>query len=247
MLSLWNKPKCRKIKLLENINSKTSSEILKDILETRFAFDEICRRNYMTDSTFKKILKEEKFLVEHFGEDIINKIKFRISETSIIRMSTPRDKKVIEEAWNLKIVKDKIHNLGTYEYRILNAVSNYLMSEANINFVSEKFNMPEQMVYNYLNDPKLKNLLKEEHYEKLQTCLKYETILRESDLNARRDLIKTCLLSLQQNDYEVSKACDELEIPQTLFETILTQDLVAIVISPDEAKKLIKKFIGKIL
>ena len=81
-------------------------------------------------------------------------------------------------------------------------------------------------------------IIKVEYYDKIQTCLKYETILRENDLNAKRDLIKNCLLALQQADYNVSKACSELEIPSELLQRILTQDLVSIVISQEEAKKI---------
>ena len=219
--------------------------IINDILETRFRFEEICRRNFITPSTFKNILEEEKYLIENFGKDIINQLKFRISETGIIRESTPRNKKIIEEAWDLKIVKDKIHCLDSYKFRILQVVSNYLMSGADITFVSQKFEMPEQMVYNYLTDPKAKEILKEEYYNELSKCIYKEETLKNHDLNAKRDLISFAVMTLKKSDYDLKETSSVCEIPSNLLERILKDDLLFIMYSRDEVEKIRNLFVDQ--
>ncbi|MBQ9072144.1 MAG: hypothetical protein IJY25_03195 [Bacilli bacterium] len=217
--------------------------VINDILETRFKFEEICRRNYITESKFKNLIKEEKYLIENFGKDIINQLKFRISETGIIRESTPRDKKIIEEAWDLKVVKDKIHCLDSYEFRVLQVVSNYLMSGANITFVSQKFEMPEQMVYNYITDPKVKKLIKEDYYNELSKCIYKEDVLRSHDLNAKRDLIRFAVMTLKKSDYNLEETSEICDIPSNLLERILTDDLLFIMYTRDEVEQIRALFV----
>lgn len=224
-----------KAKLQEAVEKARLYEaLIKDILETRFKIEEICIRNNITKSNFEKFMADEEYLKENFGEDIIPKIKFRIEETSIIRRSTPRDKNIIEEAWELNVVKDKTNYLDPYEFKVLKIVSNYLMSGADMKFVSQKFGMPYQMIYNYITDPKVKALIKENHYNDLQSCINIEDILRGQDLNQKRDLIQQAVFALKQADYNIKNASEEANIPLGLFERILKQDLLSIMYSRNE-------------
>ena len=243
------------VPFIDRINNKVKREketekhnivkgIITDILETRFKLEDVRIRNNITSMTYEKLMKDEAYLIDNFGDDIINKLKFRIEETKIIRMSAPRDKKIIEEAWDLKVVKDKIHYLDSYEYKLLKVVSNYLMNDSDINLTSQNLDMPEQMVYNYLVDPKVKDLIKEEYYNKLQTYINYETILREKDLNTKRDLIKQALLALQQSNYNIKETCENSGIQYGLLKRILLEDLMFILLSHDEVEKVRELFNG---
>lgn len=212
--------------------------LIHDILHTRYKLEEICIRNNITQTIYSRLISDEQYLIDNFGKDIVNKIKFRISETSIIRNSTPRDKYIIEEEQDLKILNDKIHFLGKYEYRILKVVSNYLNSEANISEVAEKLEMPEQMVYNYLTDPKAKDILKKDCFEKLQSYIKIEDSLRNQDLNARRDLIKEVIEELKKCNYDMIETVNNLQITHILLNKILNESLVNVIYSKEEISRI---------
>ena len=56
-----------------------AKNLINDILTTRYSIDEIYTRNYTTPYFADIILKDNKYLEENFGADIVNEIKFRIA------------------------------------------------------------------------------------------------------------------------------------------------------------------------
>lgn len=227
----------------ENEKYELCSNLIKDILETRLKIEQICINNNITKNNFDKLMSEEDYLKENFGEDIIPKIKFRIEETSIIRRSVPRDKKIIEEAWDIKVAKEKIHCLDSYKFKVLKVVSKYFENDTNIELVAQQLQMPVEMVYNYLSDIKTKDIIKENYYNDLQRYLELENILMENDLNAKRDLIIQVVNVLKQVEFEASEAALQLNYPISLINKIINQDLMYIIYDKKEIELIRSSFI----
>ena len=241
-VSYFETLKIEEAKKEENDKYSLCQNIILDILESRFNLLDISTKNYADVKVIHKLLSDNSYLEENFGKDTIDKVKFRIEETASIRSHVPKNKIVIEEPWDLKVVKDKIYYLDRYEYKVLRVMSNYLMSSANIDFVSQQLGIPVRMVYNYINDSKVIDLLKEEYCVKLKKYIKIEEILRTGSMLLKKELIINIVSILREYNYLIDEVIEKIDIPYYLLERILDYKLLVLFLSDDEISQIMSMF-----
>lgn len=213
--------------------------IINEILTTRYAHSDIARHNYINVENFNKILNDTEYIKENFGEETLTKVKFRLNETNIIRISTPRDKHVVEDANLLRVLNPKIKYVDDVQLKIIKVTSEYLLSGANLELVKEKMEMPIQSIFNYVSDSRVKELLKPEHYNTLTRYLNLEKIMIENDFNVKRDLILDLYEILKQNNYDFQMTCIQKKLPYNLLKRILSNPFTGFVINqPEELNKI---------
>lgn len=216
LLPIINKEKTDKYNLAKNI--------ITDILESRLKLEDIATKNYVCLNVLNKIITDEKYITQNFGKDVFDKINTRIIEVRNLKKYGPRDKCFIEEAHDLKIVKSEFDYLDDYNFKRLRVVSTYIMYEADIEYVSELLEMPISTIYSYINDIKIKDLIKEEYYNLLQEYIKYEKILISANIKEKRELISLVITNLKNN-------VNNLYIPKGIIKRVIEDNLFNLICS----------------
>ena len=231
-----------KEKYIEKI--KITSKLINDIMSTRYRVDEIARRNFLSSSTFRKIIEDKEFLAKNFGENTYELLIKRIDETSRLRDSQKHsaNKILIQDKKNLAILRDDVHYLNEYEYRVIDLISTYLFSDCNVDEIVKTRGISYQNILNALNDNRLKQLLKDEYYKEIVHLRELEKNFNQTGIQNKRELLVSCVEALVSNNYNARHTANQIKIPYYLLKRIIEQDFISMLYDRETVQKINNAF-----
>lgn len=197
--------------------------IIDDILNTRYLFEDICSRHFLNKSRVNELFDNNEFMSKEFPAGTREIIKKKLKENDSLRRQTPRDCFVAEDRFFIMILKDNIHYLNQFDNKKISFVSYYLGTGANLDLVMEKFNVSLPEAFAILKNPKLGVLLKKWYHNILEHCLEIEKILYGNDLNAKREYAVEVINCLKQNNFDKQLTMAYYKIPEALFNRLLIE------------------------
>lgn len=211
---------------LENIRKEEIARItgiINDIFNTRHKYEQICADNYYSKTKFDKIINQSDYIDEIFGPGTQKKVKDKIAENALIRLNIARDKILIESKEAVLVANENIYGLSNIDFRKLSYASCYLYNGADLQYVVNKYECSVGSVIRDLTDPKLKEILKPEYYEKLEKYVKIEKVLLGNNLVLKRELLNEVINILNSNSYDIDMALSYFKLPIALFNKLLLE------------------------
>lgn len=180
------------------------------------------------------------FFKEHYGEEIIMKIREKAEEIKNMKIKLDSQYELIREANLIQITKPSITTVTLYEKKILTVVSLFFEYFGNIEFMLANSNVPfpgYSFIYYSLIDLSLERLLKEESYKKLQTYLKVEQSFFNSE---KRTLIKSMVESYFMYYGNIFKLQKDLQYSEEEIMRLLTDKYVAVMYGDEIAAEIVQ-------
>lgn len=199
------------------------AKIIDDIFNTRYKVETICANNFFAHNKFKKILDETNYIDENFGIGVRDKVKAQIQKNGNDRMHVPRNMYLVEDRYNIFIAKKDIISLDEFDFRRLSYASDYLCSGANLEYVAAKRETTISAVIRVLSEEKLKEIIKEEHFNNLKRYLEIETLVLRGDLNKKKEVLFDFVETLYEKDLNKQEVMDKYKLPETLFNKYLLE------------------------
>lgn len=217
-------------KMLEEIefkeyqkDKKYVGQIIKDILDTRHLYADICAKHLFTVIKFEKYLYDTEYMKKEFPKITAEMIKGKVKENEAIRMRKPYNMFLIEDKFCIMIAKKDVYYLNQFDMKKLNVVSYYLGTGANLEATREYFKIEIPEILAILSAPKLDEILNEPYYIILKHCLNIENILNKNDLNAKKRFTMEITKFLEINNFDIQLTMEYYNIPEPLFNRIIEE------------------------
>lgn len=198
-------------------------KVFHEILNTRHKLEYICVSNGYPLSRFKTVINLGDYIDRNFGMNMQKRIKNKITQNGIVRDSVPRKMILVEEEEHIKVVKPEIYYLNQIDYKKISFVSSYLLSDANLEFVSKKYCVNNVTALNVLDDTKLESIIKPSCYETLVRYINIEKVLLGNSISEKIKMLSDVINLLYSSNFDVNVVVEQLKITYILLEKMLKE------------------------
>lgn len=192
----------------------------------------------------KEIIEDKNYLDENFGEGTRSKLKAKIKENGLMRMKAIRGENKIENKWHILYLKDDIYSLDSITFRILNLTSEYLQTEANIDYLSKKYGYSYQTIISTISSSNLENILKPEYYKRLRELLGFEKQFNTESVVSNIKLLDKVITMLESNGYNIDETVEKTHMPYFMLKRLLNQNKIIALYGNDIYEKISNMFRG---
>lgn len=221
-----------KAELKDREYEELMSNILFYMINSLYNYNEICEKNYITDNIFKSMIDNEKYIEEHFGIQMLQKLR----ESREIRKCLPIDKRdikssrqIVKDPNHRKLIKSNIIVVSNYEFELIKKVSIFFDNGGNTEKASNNSEYSIKDLYTSLCDDKLKNILKESVYEQLEVLREVDSILTQNRMTERKELIRTIILAIHSTNGDLTAIERKTGYSKMIIERVIQHPYVSIV------------------
>lgn len=207
-------------------NTLLISNIVSDIMNTRLSLTQIYINNFISNTTFRKILSNKQLLDSMYGEGFTEILKAKIIQNGNERKTKPRNLYLVEEKNDVLIIKDEAKYLDSVNYRRMKTISCYLSNECDLEFVEQTMNLSKPAILNVLLNKNNQEIMRPEAYEVLCRFAQLERIWLEGTHEERINIVQNIILTLENNNYDIDLVSTELVLPINILKRYLNLNLV---------------------
>lgn len=238
VVKVSSEEKWEKIKILLKQQSAKEKEkeyerlmdnIIALILNSLYTYEQIAEYSFITSAQLSDMLNNTEYIEKYYGKHILDKI----NETLQKRRNLPQERIdgsviVLRAPEYRMIVKSDVIAVDSYTLNLINKVLLFLDYEGNTEQVAMNSEYAIKDIVASLNDVRLKDLLFEHVYEKVQNLLEIDSILTQNRIQERNKLIKTVIEIVLYEDGDLDKIEEDLKYPEHVIRRILSHPYVSI-------------------
>lgn len=211
---------------------KLMANILDNMIHSLYNYDEMCENLHICIKTLKDMIDNEKYIKEHFGEQMLQELKLSKDRRNNLPYCCKRGNntcEIVKDPKCRQIIKPDIIKTSKYEYELIKKAVLFLEHSGDSKKVVNSSGCPLNEIITSLADPKLKELLLEDVYEEVQELLEIESILTQNRMIERKVLIGNVVLSVHRERGNINRIKTNLGYTEDVIRRILEHPYVSII------------------